>query len=93
MSTNSRQKVITAVKLDTETLFPISKLIQLNMKNNVVANFFSDVREEIKKISWPTSKQTINTTLLVVAATIIVGIYVGLIDYLLTFLLEKFLIK
>jgi len=63
------------------------------MKNNVVANFFSDVREEIKKISWPTSKQTINTTLLVVAATIIVGIYVGLIDYLLTFLLEKFLIK
>ena len=63
------------------------------MKNNPVTNFFIDVREEIKKISWPTSKQTIDTTLLVVAATIVIAIYLGVIDYVLTFLVQKFLIK
>lgn len=63
------------------------------MKNNPIASFFVDVREEIKKISWPTSKQTINTTLLVIAATIVVGLYIGAIDYLLTILIKNFLIK
>jgi preprotein translocase subunit SecE len=63
------------------------------MKNNPISNFFIDVREETKKISWPTSKQTINTTLLVVAATIVIGLYIGAIDYLLTFLIKSFLIK
>lgn len=63
------------------------------MKNNPISSFFIDVREEIKKISWPTSKQTINTTLLVIAATVVVGLYIGAIDYLLTLVIKNFLIK
>ncbi|MFZ5391764.1 MAG: preprotein translocase subunit SecE [Patescibacteria group bacterium] len=63
------------------------------MKNNPISSFFIDVREEIKKISWPSSKQTINTTLLVIGATVVVGLYIGAIDYLLTLVIKNFLIK
>ncbi|MDR0454104.1 MAG: preprotein translocase subunit SecE [Deferribacteraceae bacterium] len=42
--------------------------------------FYSEVKEELKKVNWPSKEQTIGTTLVVVAVVVIVTIYLGIID-------------
>ncbi|MFA4930765.1 MAG: preprotein translocase subunit SecE [Patescibacteria group bacterium] len=63
------------------------------MKKNSIADFFVSVKEEIKKISWPSRSMTLNTTFIVLTATIVVAVYIGLIDYGLSYLIQKFLIS
>ena len=36
--------------------------------------WFRDMKSELKKVQWPTRKQTINNTLIVIACVIVVGI-------------------
>ena len=40
------------------------------------------ILEEIQKVSWPTRKETIKLTIVVIAASLFVGIYVGGLDLL-----------
>jgi len=51
-------------------------------------NFFSDVREELKKVTWPTKKETIRLTATVFIISLIVALYVGIIDVFLAKVLE-----
>jgi len=44
--------------------------------------YVREVVEELKKVSWPTATQTRDMTLLVVVVTIIVGIYIGSLDFI-----------
>jgi len=44
--------------------------------------YVREVVEELKKVSWPTATQTRDMTLLVVIVTIIVGIYIGSLDFI-----------
>jgi preprotein translocase subunit SecE len=62
------------------------------MKNNPVVQKMplSGVISELKKVTWPSRRETINLTLIVVAISLIVGFYIGIIDILLTKLLELF---
>ena len=39
-----------------------------------------DMKSELKKVQWPTRKQTVNNTLIVIACVIVVGIFIGLFD-------------
>lgn len=43
--------------------------------------WFRDMRGELKKVQWPTRKQTINNTLIVIACVIVVGIFIALFDF------------
>ena len=43
--------------------------------------WFRDMKSELKKVQWPTRKQTINNTLIVIACVIVVGICIALFDY------------
>ena len=45
--------------------------------------FFKDMKSELKKVVWPTKRQVINNTLLVVALVIIVSLIVLGIDLVL----------
>lgn len=47
-------------------------------------NFATDIVEELKKVTWPTKKETIRLTSVVILISLIIGIYVGIIDVLLT---------
>ncbi len=58
-----------------------------------IGSFFVSVREEAKKISWPTRTQTMQTTFIVIAATIIVGAYVGVVDYVLDLIIKNYIIQ
>ncbi|MBI5126840.1 preprotein translocase subunit SecE [Candidatus Roizmanbacteria bacterium] len=46
-------------------------------------NFATDVVDELKKVSWPTRKQTTRLTMVVLGVSLIIGLYVGIIDILL----------
>lgn len=49
-----------------------------------VSRYLSEVSTELKKVTWPTRQQTIDKTLLVIVVSVIVGAYIGLLDYLFT---------
>lgn len=46
-----------------------------------LVEYFKEVVQELKKVSWPTRKQTVNKTLLVIAVSILLSIYVGGLDF------------
>ena len=46
-----------------------------------VARWFREMKSELKKVQWPTWKQTWNNTLTVIACVIIVGIFLWAFDW------------
>ncbi|OIP97162.1 preprotein translocase subunit SecE [Candidatus Wirthbacteria bacterium CG2_30_54_11] len=46
-------------------------------------NFFREVIAELKKVSWPTRQEATRLTMIIIAATLISGMAIGLLDYLL----------
>ncbi len=51
-------------------------------------NFIVEIREELKKVSWPTRKEAIRLTIAVFLISLIVGAYVGIIDIFMAKALE-----
>ena len=58
----------------------------INMKNPL--KFIQEVKQEAFKVTWPTSKETLQGTLMVVAMAIVASIFFLLLDQVLKFLLE-----
>ena len=50
--------------------------------------FLQEVKQEAFKVTWPTGKETLQGTLMVVAMAIIASIFFLLLDQVLKFLLE-----
>ena len=46
-----------------------------------VGKWCRDMKSELKKVQWPTKKQTVNNTLIVIACVIVVGIAIALFDF------------
>ena len=46
--------------------------------------FLREVKIELSKVVWPTRKETLRLTLVVIVASLIVGVYIGGADYLFT---------
>jgi preprotein translocase subunit SecE len=40
------------------------------------------MKSELKKVQWPTRKQTINNTLIVIACVLVVGVFIWLFDFI-----------
>lgn len=38
--------------------------------------------QEIQKVSWPSQQQTIEMTVLVLAVSLVIGTYIGVVDYI-----------
>ena len=47
-----------------------------------IGKWLKDMKSELKKVQWPTRKQTINNTLIVIGCCIVVGVFIGLFDLL-----------
>ncbi len=43
--------------------------------------YLSDTRGELRHVSWPTQRQTMLYTILVIAVSIVTAIYLGLLDF------------
>ena len=59
------------------------------MKNPL--QFIQEVKQEAFKVTWPTSKETLQGSLMVVAMAIIAALFFLLLDQILKFLLELLL--
>ena len=59
------------------------------MKNPL--KFIQEVKQEAFKVTWPTGKETLQGTLMVVAMAIIASLFFLLLDQILKFLLELLL--
>jgi preprotein translocase subunit SecE len=47
---------------------------------NETIKFLREVKVELKKVSWPSRKETIGSTSVVLVVVIIVALFVGIID-------------
>lgn len=54
-------------------------------------NYLRDTAAEMKHVSWPTQTQAIIFTVLVIAVSIIVALFVGAMDYIFTGLLNLYI--
>lgn len=54
--------------------------------------YFSEVVEEVKKVSWPTPKKTTEMTTLVIFVSVLLALYTGILDFAFSQLM-KFFIK
>ena len=45
--------------------------------------FYIDVRSEMRKVSWPGRQEVFSTTLIVIAAVLFFGAYLGVVDVVL----------
>ena len=57
----------------------------------MVLKFIQEVKQEAFKVTWPTGKETMQGTLMVVAMAIIASLFFLLLDQILKFLLELLL--
>ena len=54
--------------------------------------YLKDVRVELSHVSWPTQKQAVVYTLLVVAISVLTSLFLGFFDFVFVNVLEKFVI-
>ena len=63
--------------------------VQAAQPNRVVGwvgqtrDFLTSVREEMRKVTWPTRDELIKATRMIVVLSIILGVVIGLMDYVL----------
>ena len=62
-----------------------------NIPNKIIT-FFKEVRLEMKKVNWPTRKETIKYTLIVIGVSIAVAVFLGGLDFVFTAVLNKFVL-
>lgn len=67
----------------------IRQILQIPQKLIV---FLKEVRLEMKKINWPTRKETIKYTLIVIGVSLAIAIFLGGIDFVFSILRNKFII-
>jgi preprotein translocase SecE subunit len=58
-----------------------------------ITDFFRDVKVELGRVTWLTPRQTLDYTLAVVLASLIMAFFLGAFDALFTFLLNHFILQ
>lgn len=51
---------------------------------NKLSNYIKESIAEMKKVTWPTKKETRNYTILVIGISVGVALFLGLLDYIFT---------
>jgi len=58
---------------------------------NKLIQYIKDSKRELKKVVWPTKKEVQNHTLLVIAFSLVVAFFLGMVDFGLTELVSHIL--
>jgi preprotein translocase subunit SecE len=51
---------------------------------NKIVKFFNEVKQELSKVAWPTNIELRDSTVVVIILTLVLSIFIGIIDYGLT---------
>jgi preprotein translocase subunit SecE len=77
-------KVMPAVKTATaKKKSPITGVAAAKPKTNIFhssVQFLREVKIELKKVTWPSRKQTIGSTVVVVVLVLIISLFLGVVD-------------
>jgi len=52
-------------------------------------NYLKEVRGEMRHVSWPTRRQVIAYTAVVIAISLVTAFYLGLLDYIFTAIVQR----
>ncbi len=55
--------------------------------------YLKEVRIEAKKVNWPTKKEALKYTLIVIGISVSVAIFLGTLDFIFTLILNKIILK
>lgn len=58
-----------------------------------ITEYINSSIQEMKKVTWPTKKETYNYTMLVIGISVAVALFLGGLDYIFTVGLEKIITK
>ncbi len=58
-----------------------------------LVTYLKDTVAELKLVRWPTRRETVNLTLIVIFISVVVGAYVGGLDFIFTNILKLVSIK
>ena len=54
--------------------------------------YIRDTRAELVHVVWPTRRQAIGFTLMVIAVSIVISLILGLFDYIFSLIIQKFIL-
>ena len=75
----AKKQASTPKKHSAATSLPAAK-----PKDNIftkTAQFLREVKVELKKVTWPSRKQTIGSTAVVIALVILISLFLGVVDF------------
>lgn len=79
----------------SEECVTITTLLQelgvCNLCMTTPVNFLRETYDELKKVVWPTRQEVIRLTVIVIIISVIVGLYIGGIDFIFTKITELLL--
>lgn len=67
--------------------------MQLSLKDKIESakQFLREVRTELKKVTWPSRKDTLSGTVVVLVAVFVISLFLGVVDSLLSALIKGLL--
>jgi len=57
-----------------------------------LVSFLQESKQELGRVNWPTKQETVKLTLVVIVMSLLVAFFLGAMDFIFTYLLEKFFI-
>jgi preprotein translocase subunit SecE len=58
-----------------------------------ISEYIKETRAEFKHVNWPTKKQTLNFTLLVIGVSAVTAVVLGVLDFIFSLGLEKIITR
>ena len=58
-----------------------------------ITSFLQESKLELGRVNWPSRKETVQLTLVVIGISLLFAVFLGLLDFLFAYLLELILLK
>lgn len=68
-------------------------MAEFSVTNNKLTTYIRESIQELRKVSWPSRQVIIRDTIAVIAISVALAIFLGAVDYGLTYAFEQFLAK
>ena len=65
----------------------------MNLKENKLIKYFYEAKEELEKVAWPSRRETLMSTLLVIGVSVGTAVFLGALDFGLNQALEALIAR
>ena len=56
-----------------------------------IVKFLKETKAEMRKVTWPTRDELVGSTKIVIIATLVVTLFIGIVDQILTLIIRRLL--